>query len=194
MFVPEPHVLPLREASPPAREAGPLYALPLLSAFVLCIAAVPLGIARAAIDAAAGIARTRRRPDAGGRAQASPLLLADLARAEALLRAGRAYLIEALQALWLEAVAGRTPTPAQRVNLRLACWHSTQCCTQAVDLMYATTGGTALYETQPLERCFRDVHAAAQHMALASANLEPLGQALLDLEPLRPRAVDKTAR
>ncbi len=182
VLVPERHVLTLRDASPPAREAGPLYILPLLSAFVLCIAAVPLGIARAAIDAAAAMARTRLGADITSRVQASPALLIDLARAEALLRAGRAYLTQTLQALWLEVTAGRTPTPLQRAELRLACWHSTQCCLQAVDLMYAAAGGAALYETQPLERCFRDIHAAAQHMALASANLEPLGRVLLESE------------
>jgi hypothetical protein len=50
--------------------------------------------------------------------------------------------------------------------------------------MFALGGGTALFEGNRLERCFRDAHAAGQHVAVATmSNLEPVGRVLLGLDP-----------
>ena len=43
-------------------------------------------------------------------------------------------------------------------------------------------GGGAIYETGPLERRFRDVHAATQHMLVAPPTWELTGRSLLGLE------------
>jgi hypothetical protein len=51
--------------------------------------------------------------------------------------------------------------------------------------MYSCGGGTSLLETNRLERCFRDVHAAGQHVAVAAqSNLEPV---LFGLDPGQAR-------
>jgi hypothetical protein len=34
----------------------------------------------------------------------------------------------------------------------------------AVDLLYRLAGSTAIFQSSPRERCFRDVHTAAQHL------------------------------
>ena len=112
-----------------------------------------------------------------------PMIQADIARAEALLRSGRAFLFQALQALWDQVHTGEPPSLRQRALVKIACWSATQACAQAVDLMYAAAGGTALYEANRFERCFRDVHAATQHFALANANVELVGRVFLGLDP-----------
>jgi alkylation response protein AidB-like acyl-CoA dehydrogenase len=71
----------------------------------------------------------------------------------------------------------------RRALVRLAACQATQCAIQAVDLMYACGGGTSLFESNRLERCFRDVHAAGQHVAVAPSNLEPVGRVLFGLDP-----------
>ena len=53
---------------------------------------------------------------------------------------------------------------------------------QAVDLMYHLAGGTAVYRRSPLQRLFRDVHVATQHMMVGPATLELSGRLLLGLE------------
>ena len=58
---------------------------------------------------------------------------------------------------------------------------------QAVDLLYNAAGGTAIYEHNLLERCFRDVHAATAHVGISSANFEISGRVLLGLDPGTPR-------
>ena len=68
--------------------------------------------------------------------------------------------------------------------MRLAACHATQCGIQAADLMYACAGGTSLFEGNRLQRCFRDVHAAGQRVAVAAqSNLEPVGRVLFGLDP-----------
>jgi hypothetical protein len=52
-----------------------------------------------------------------------------------------------------------------------------------VDLCFEAAGATALYVASPLQRHFRDVHAAGQHVVLAFPGLETVGRVLLGLDP-----------
>jgi indole-3-acetate monooxygenase len=65
--------------------------------------------------------------------------------------------------------------------LRLACAHAVTTSARAVDIAYRLGGGTSLYETSVLQRCFRDVHAATQHIVLGYANYELAGQVMLGM-------------
>ena len=52
----------------------------------------------------------------------------------------------------------------------------------AVDLVYTAAGGTSIYATSPLQRCFRDVHVATQHVMVASSTATLAGRVLLGVE------------
>ena len=69
-----------------------------------------------------------------------------------------------------------------RAALRLAATHATEAAAAAVDDAYGLAGGSAIYETSPLQRRFRDVHAATQHMLVGPSTWELTGRALLGLE------------
>jgi alkylation response protein AidB-like acyl-CoA dehydrogenase len=184
LFVPEDKAVLLVGFSPPPVQPGPLYAMPMTSTFVSCIATVALGIARAAIEALIAVAAAKTPMGSASVLREKPLAQADLARAEALVRSGRAFLFDELGACWEDVLAGRKVTVHRRALVRLAACQATQCAIQAVDLMYACGGGTSLFEENRLERCFRDVHAAGQHIAVsAQNNLEPVGRVLFGLEP-----------
>jgi 3-hydroxy-9,10-secoandrosta-1,3,5(10)-triene-9,17-dione monooxygenase len=47
------------------------------------------------------------------------------------------------------------------------------CCTRAVDRLFAGSGGKALYQTNPLQRHFRDMHAMSLH---AAADIDTAGE------------------
>jgi alkylation response protein AidB-like acyl-CoA dehydrogenase len=184
LLVPEQHTIPLVDFQPPPHQPGPLYAVPMTSTFVSCIATVALGIARAAIESLIEIGADKRIAGSSTVLCDKPLAQADLARAEALLGAGRAYLFGELGTMWEDAMAGRAIELRARAAVRLAACHATQCAIQAVDLMYQSAGGAALFQSGRLERCLRDVHAAGQHIAVnIQANLEPVGRVLFGLPP-----------
>jgi alkylation response protein AidB-like acyl-CoA dehydrogenase len=184
LFVPESHTIPLPGFQPPPIQAGPLYAIPMTSTFVSCIATVMLGIGRAAIEALIEIAASKVTAGTTTALRDKPLAQADLARAEALLRSGRAFMFDELGKMWVNAQAGRSISIQERAKVRLAAVHAAQNAIKAVDLMYELGGGASLFQGGRLERCFRDIHAAGQHVAVAPlANMEPLGRVLFGLPP-----------
>jgi indole-3-acetate monooxygenase len=184
LFVPEAYTIRLQEFQPPPLRPGPLYAVPMTSTFVSCIATVALGIARAAIEALIEIASSKTSAGAATVLRDKPLAQADVARAEALMRSGRAFLFDELGAMWNNAEAGQSISLQQRAQVRLAAVHAAQCAIQATDLMYQLGGGASLFQGGRLERCFRDVHAAGQHVAVSPlSNLEPIGRVLFGLPP-----------
>jgi alkylation response protein AidB-like acyl-CoA dehydrogenase len=160
---------------------GPLYEFPVFGLLALTIAGVALGIGRAAIDdlieLAGGKTPTLSARTLAERATAQ----SQIAQAEAGLRAARSYLYEAVAAAWESASDGGPVSIDERSALRLAATHATSASAAAVDAAYALGGGTSIYETSPLQRRFRDVHAATQHMLVGPATWELTGRILLGL-------------
>ena len=104
VFVPAPRSLSFRE---PPVEAGPLYILPTIALFATALAAVPLGIARHAIDILIELAGTKIATRSRQTLRDDATLQMHLGRAEALLRSGRAFLYEALNEAWRVVSAAR---------------------------------------------------------------------------------------
>lgn len=161
---------------------GPLYAFPPFGLLATSIAAVALGIARGALDDLAELAgaktpalSTRRLAERAG-------TQAGIARAEARVRAARSLLFAAVGAAWEAARSGGEISLRLRTDLRLASTHAVDAATVAVDAVQRLAGGSAIYETSPLERRFRDLHAATQHMLIGPATWELAGRSLLGLD------------
>ena len=165
----------------PVRRGGPLYAFPVFGLLALGIAAVALGIARGAIDdllelAGAKIPTGSRRPLAERSATQ-----ATVARASALVAASRAHLHATVDEVWQAAASGAAVTLEQRARLRLAATQTVRDAAKAVDLAYECGGATSIYADSPLQRRFRDVHVATQHILVAPATYELAGRVLLGL-------------
>ena len=181
VFVPENHSIEV--VTPPPTTPGPLYALPFRTVFGVAIAAAALGIARGAIDAFEKLAIARGGRGGPGQLRDTPAVQSDVGRAEAHLRSARAFLLETAQDAWDEAEAGTSDALRIRAMLRLANAQAAVASAQVVDLMYNAGGGSSVYESSRLERCFRDVHAATQHRAVSPGNYELAGSVLLGLNP-----------
>ena len=89
--------------------------------------------------------------------------------------------MDALERGYERAAAGAGITTEDRTALRLAATHAARSSAAVVDSCYALGGGSSIYATSPLQRRFRDVHAATQHMLVAPATLELTGRLLLGL-------------
>jgi alkylation response protein AidB-like acyl-CoA dehydrogenase len=166
-------------ADPPRVEA-PLYAFPVFGLLAVGIAGVALGIARAAIDELVRLAR-EKTPQGSRRALAERgVVQAQVAEAEALVRSGRAFLHEAIDQAWQAAEEEGAIAVGDRALLRLAATQATTNAARATDLAY--TGGTSIYLESPLQRCFRDVHVATQHVMVAGPTYELTGRVFLGLD------------
>jgi alkylation response protein AidB-like acyl-CoA dehydrogenase len=103
VFVPTSRTFWFQE-SPVCERA--LYRMPPVAMFATFIAAVPLGIARHALDAFASLAQTKTQDMSSVAMADRPVAQATLGRSHALVAAGRTYLIETLDDLWTRVQAG----------------------------------------------------------------------------------------
>ena len=111
-----------------------------------------------------------------------PLVQADIGHAEAHLRAGRAFLTEAVRDLWAAVSATGTISLDQRAALRLAATHAIWLAVQVVDIVYNAAGATSIYEEHPLQRAFQDIHVISQHLQARLTHYELVGRHWLGLE------------
>ncbi|HEU0023240.1 MAG TPA: acyl-CoA dehydrogenase family protein [Thermoleophilaceae bacterium] len=163
------------------RDRGALYAFPLFGLLAAAIAGVTLGVARGAMDDIMALAGVKT-PEGGRRRLAErQTVQAEVARAEAALRAGRALVVDALERAYAVAEQGAGIGDDLRLSVRLAATHATRTARGVVDACYELGGGSSIYTSSPLQRRFRDVHAATQHMLVAPATWELTGRLLLDL-------------
>ncbi len=161
---------------------GALYAFPLYGLLAVGVASVMLGIARRAIDEVVALAGAKKPMMSAKTLAQRSMAQVDVARAEAALGGGRAFLRAELDRAWAAACEGGELPLQHRARLRLACAHAASESARAVDLAYTTGGGSSVYETSPLQRCLRDIHTATQHVMVAPQMFETVGRLLLGVE------------
>src|SRR5580692_8049188 len=98
LFVPDDHAIAAFTAKPV--RPGTLYAAPFITVFAMALASVPLGIARAAIEAFIELAEGKTPIGASARLRDKASAQAELGKAEALLSSARAFLVEQLHGVW----------------------------------------------------------------------------------------------
>ena len=76
------------------------------------------------------------------------------------------------------------PSLDDRVRYRRDQAYMTKLCVRAVDRLFETSGGHALFDSSALQRFHRDIHAASHHVALSWAVVaEQYGRVRMGLEP-----------
>jgi alkylation response protein AidB-like acyl-CoA dehydrogenase len=179
VFVPDHRVFSVVDGPPVGAE--PLHRFPLFGFFALSIAAAALGNARGAIDDLIALASGKTSLGSSRSLAEHSSTQAAVARAEAALRAARLLYFQAIDDAWL-AAQGPEPVPESlRLGLRLAASHATWTAAEVSSSMYDLGGGSAIYETSPLQRRFRDAHTATAHFQVNAASFELSGRLLLGL-------------
>lgn len=170
LFVPDDHTFSLVE--PPVR-AGPLYAFP--GMFFANTAGVPLGLARRAVDETKAVADEKVLMPEMVAMRDVPRVRGNIARAEMMLGASRAFTYRTLDAVWARLQAhGRLDT-ALRVDLALSRVHAFRTAREVAQLMVDTVGTQAVFATSPLDRLLRDAITMSQHIVAQDRMAEMVG-------------------
>lgn len=164
------------------RRGGALFAFPLFSFLGTLHAGLALGIARRALDEIRGRAAGKLRIGVASVLAERPVFQQALARAEIALRAARLAVLDAYADLWAAVCAGARATVEQRARVRAAVNHVTDVSLEVTAMAYRYAGGEAIYDESPLQRCGRDIQAAAQHFYVGEDVYERLGRIELGLE------------
>jgi alkylation response protein AidB-like acyl-CoA dehydrogenase len=152
----------------------------------LAVAGVALGTARGALEAFRDRARSSRTGLPGTLlAERAPSHIR-FAEATAEIEAAALVTERAAEDLAGAAADGRL-SPARHAHCRLSGAFAVRSCTQAVDRLFTAAGAGALFDTSPLQRAFRDLHAMSIHAALRFDDAaELMGRIEFGLAPTSP--------
>ena len=181
LFVPQQHSATRDDDS--RREEGLLYRFSSLQLYAAGFAGVAMGIARSTFDAFVALAHDKVPFRSAGTLRDNHLLQSQVAQAEARLSAARAFLLRSLEEITDEVARVGHITLDQRMVIRLASTFAIHQSLQVVDTAYHAAGSTAIFEENPFERRFRDIHTVSQQLQGRQEHFETVGQYLLGLEP-----------
>lgn len=164
---------------PPGRDE-PVFRLGFEAFAQATMAAVPVGLARHAVRAAAALAEEKSPTHGTGRLSDDPLARRTLAASAAAVTAAASGLATATGAVWDAAVAGEEAPPAATTALRLAAVHAARTGAQVAADLGALAGMTALDRASVLGRVLADLPAASRNALLTEARLVEVDPAELD--------------
>ncbi|MGE3933416.1 MAG: acyl-CoA dehydrogenase family protein [Rhodospirillaceae bacterium] len=160
----------LRLAEPVAADAAALHRVPLAAVLPGALALPVVAIAGGALDdyIATTRERTTRGAAVGGNRSMAEFPTIQLRVAEA------ASLVDAAELLLCRDLAEADPAPSEEALLRNRRdgAFAARLATQAVDRLFESAGGQGLFSSHPMQRAWRDAHAAAMH---ASLNWDAVG-------------------
>ncbi|HEY3611099.1 MAG TPA: acyl-CoA dehydrogenase family protein [Pseudonocardiaceae bacterium] len=157
----------------------PIAAIPFFGLGVL-LAAVPLGIARHALDelitvAGAKVSFGQREPLAN-----DATFQGQFAAALARLRAARSFVLDQAREVWRCAQDGAI-TPDVQASAMLAVGEAGEAALAATRFAYQAVGTSSIRTSDTLSRCFNDVMVATRHVAFGQLSHQVAGRVSLGL-------------
>ncbi len=165
-------------ASPTRHRGGPVYDLGVIAQTAAGHAGFAMGVARRALDELREISKTKVRMGAASFLAQDERFLFELGELESRLRSASAWVLESFEALEAEVARTGTLDPLLHEEVRQATVHVTREGADIARRAYLLAGTTALREG-PLQRCFRDLHAASQHFFASPASTLDYARRLL---------------
>jgi alkylation response protein AidB-like acyl-CoA dehydrogenase len=185
LFVPEAHTLRsiTRNSPRERREPGLLYSFSSLSLYAAGFAGVATGCARSMLASFIELARDKIPRGARVTLRNNNVIQREVALADARLSAAWGYLLRGLEDI-TEAVSQRGHiTLDERMQIRLASTFCIHTALEVADILYQAAGATAIFDDNPFERPWRDVHSVSQQLQGRQIHFETVGQHLMGLEP-----------
>lgn len=184
LFVPAAYSF-TRESDADRRETGPLYKFSIFNMFGMAFCAVALGIARTVLTDFIAVAKAKKAHSSGKLLAENNLIQTQVGLSQARLGAARAYVLEGYAELYAQAQGGEKVSFAQRLASRGMTCFAIQQAREVVDFAYHAAGAGAIFDKNPFERRFRDLHTVTQQSQAHMENFEALGQSLMGIEPTR---------
>ena len=140
-----------------------------------------MGLATAAIEeyvaqAESGAKRGLYNPMRFGATQVQQIAIA---KANAMVRAARLLLWDTVRSAWDDAHDHFHIDYELRVRLHEANVYVVHTCFEAVQILFAQMGTSGIFKGRAMERIYRDITVAAQHMIVGEHSYDRIGQYLL---------------
>ena len=178
LFVPVDYSF-TREADADRREQGPLYRFSIFNVFGVGFAGVALGLARRALDEFIRLAVTKKPYAATARLCDNNVVQSQVGLSEARLQSSRTHVIETFRKLYRAAAQGVRFTQEMRIANRAATCYAIHQAREVMNFVHHAAGANSIFESNPFEQRFRDLHTMTQQGQAAFANFEALGQTLM---------------
>ena len=150
---------------------------------------VALGIARRALDEIIDSAPRKKRGNPPTSSLADrEAFRGDIAECDFRLRAARALAHEVYERAFAIACSGQVPDASVQAEMRAVSAHATFEAVDVATIAFRYTGGSAIHRGNVLQRCFRNINAAAQHFMVSDSSLENYGATLLNIPEIKPMA------
>jgi alkylation response protein AidB-like acyl-CoA dehydrogenase len=149
----------------PPKSDDPIYQLGFWGHTAVVLGPFPIGVARRALDELQEVLPTRVARGGYTPPVQDPQVHYELGRCRGALAAARSFLDDAVGQVWSRISAGAPASDADQCHLRLAMQHAMTVGLEVIDVAYRFAGTSVLGRKSPLQRCFRDLHAARTHFA-----------------------------
>ncbi len=178
LFVPKDYSF-MRDTDADRREKGPLYRFSIFNMFGVGFSGVALGLARRALDDFIKLAVAKTPYAATARLCENNVIQSQVGLSEARLQSSRTHVIETFRKLYRAAAEGTHFTQEMRVANRGATCYAIHQAREVMNFVQHAAGATSIFESNPFERRFRDLHTLTQQGQAAFSNFEALGQTLM---------------
>jgi alkylation response protein AidB-like acyl-CoA dehydrogenase len=184
LFVPEAYTLRsiARNSPETRREPGLLYNFSSLSMYAAGFAGVAMGCARSTLASFIELARDKIPRGARKTMRDNNVTQSQVAQSEVRLSSAYGHLLRSLEEI-TEAVRVRGHlTMDERMAIRLNATYCIHTALDVIDMLYQAAGATAIFNENPFERPWRDVHSVSQQIQGRQAHYETVGAYLMGLE------------
>lgn len=164
--------------------ANPLFSMPTFAAFAYILSSIPVATAKAAVEQFTGTMRARASTYTGTRVAELSSVQARIAEAASCVEFAETVLRRDWQTLESNVRDGEFPSMETKLRWKRNVAFATGLAVRAIDALMPAAGAGGLKLDLPLQRQFRDIHAASAHIALTwDVHAAAYGQSALGLQP-----------
>ena len=161
---------------------APLYLFPAMSLYASGFSGTALGIARTMLNAFKELAQGKTPRLAKQVLRDNTVVQNTVALAQIRLDAAKTFLLHELEDIWSDVLRKHILTIDQRMRIRLATTHAITEAKHVANAIYDTAGATAIFQSSPFERRFRDLHTVTQQLQGRQTHYQTVGAYLLGHE------------